>query len=133
MAGLDQLRSRALQLAHANDFGTQAEQINREILSRDPSDTSAMNRLARCLRKRGAFDEAIAIYTGVVALQPDNNVAINGLADLLPKLPLARAKTGRKAHVPFAPTVGDISIPDDEALRFAEELKTNRYERHERL
>jgi hypothetical protein len=119
-------------LAYANDFGAEAERINREILELDSTDTSAMTRVARCLRQRGADDEAIVMYTSVLVVQPDNYVAINGLAVLQPKQLIVKAKAGKRSHSPFAPKVGDINIPDDEAFRFANEIHTNRYGRHER-
>ncbi len=131
---VESLRSRATLLARANNFGAESERINQEILALDATDIAARNRLAKCLRHRGAIDEAIDAYEAVLGIEPHNTIAMHGLEALCPKPPAQTPP--RKAHPtkrPYlAPQLTDIKISDEEALRFREEMQTERYWRNER-
>jgi hypothetical protein len=87
VSDLERLRARALELAKANNFDAEAERINREILVAVPADTKAMTRVARCLIKRNAIVEACLIYEAVLAIEPRNDIARNGLTKYRPKEP----------------------------------------------
>jgi hypothetical protein len=135
MSDIAQLRSRANQLAGANNFGAEAERVHREITALDATDITAMNRLARCLRNRGARDEAIAVYEAVLALDTHNDIAMNGLAALRPKPPTPPppGKTHHRSPRPaLAPSHTDIKIPAEEAVRFRDEMQMERYWQYER-
>jgi hypothetical protein len=87
--GLDAL-SRLL--STQRDFGTEAEQIHRDLVELKPLDISAKNRLAQCLVARGARAEAAAVCESVLEIDPENSIA------------RARRDDLRRPHAPIAPT-----------------------------
>jgi hypothetical protein len=125
---LGRLQSRGLALATAKDFGPDAERINREILTLDPKDVQAMNRLARCLEERGAKGEAIATFEDVLALDPGNQVAVGGLIRLRPKV-LAVEPHPRKGRRLVVHGIPAVVLPVqsyylDEIVRHPDDLTT---------
>jgi hypothetical protein len=72
---LGALIEQAERRAKQQDFGPEAEQINRDIMELTPRDTAALNRLARCLFERGAEDEAELVFESVLQIDPENRTA----------------------------------------------------------
>lgn len=62
-----------------NIIGT-AEKLVRAVLKEDPRQSAALNLLALLLQSSGRSDEALECYEKVIALQPDNVVAMNNAA-----------------------------------------------------
>src|SRR5438105_3476122 len=85
MVEIDRLEARAVQLALVNDYGSEAETVNRRIIELDPSNVPAITRLAKWLVKHQNADEATALYRRALELQPSNRIARNALTDMLPK------------------------------------------------
>ena len=125
---LGRLQLRGLALAAAQDYGAEAELINREILKLDPAGVQAMNRLARCLEQRGAKDDAIAVFENVLSLVPGNHVAIGGLIRLRPKIqavdPHPRKKRRLTVHGIPAVVLPVQNYYLDEIVRHSDELTT---------
>lgn len=57
-----------------------AEDLLRETLDRAPDSISAMNTLAVLLRTTGDAEESIQLYRRILAVEPENVIAINNLA-----------------------------------------------------
>jgi tetratricopeptide (TPR) repeat protein len=57
-----------------------AKDILQTILENDPNCTKAMNSLAILLQIAGHFDESAMLYQKILAIEPDNVIAINNLA-----------------------------------------------------
>jgi hypothetical protein len=85
---IGRLEARAVQLALVNDYGSEAETVNRRIIELDPTNVPATTRLAKWLVKHQNTDEAIALYRRALELQPSNQIARNALTELLPKKPV---------------------------------------------
>ena len=77
MASLSNDRARAL--AVAQDFGTEALDLNSRLVSANPADAASRTRLARCYLQAGRLDEAEAEYREVLRLNPRNLIATGGL------------------------------------------------------
>lgn len=63
--------------------GQAAETILRTILRKEPSQTAAAGDLAMLLQMKGRWEQAAQLYREILAVQPDNLVAINNLAWIL--------------------------------------------------
>jgi hypothetical protein len=72
-------QDRARALAIAQDFGTEALELNRQLVAADPADTASRTRLARCFVHAGRLDEGEAEYREVLRLEPKNRIAAGGL------------------------------------------------------
>jgi tetratricopeptide (TPR) repeat protein len=57
-----------------------AKDILQTILENDPNCTKAMSSLAILLQIAGHFDESATLYQKILAIEPDNIIAINNLA-----------------------------------------------------
>jgi hypothetical protein len=77
-----ELVAQAVLRATQQDFGPEAEQLNRAILKLTPLDIAARNRLARCLVARGARAEAATVCESVLEIDPANSIARGRLDDL---------------------------------------------------
>jgi hypothetical protein len=66
-------------LAIAQDFGSEALELNRQLVAGDPSDVASRTRLGRCYLQAGRLDEAEAEYREVLRLDPKNRIAAGGL------------------------------------------------------
>jgi tetratricopeptide (TPR) repeat protein len=73
----DQERARAL--AIAQDFGSEALELNRQLVAADPADAASRTRLARCHLAAGKLDESEAEYREVLRLDPKNRIAAGGI------------------------------------------------------
>jgi tetratricopeptide (TPR) repeat protein len=73
------LQAQADDLASVGEWGAEAEALNAQLLQVDPENTSALARLARCLRDRGDEAGAEELYARLVALDPGNVIAGNFL------------------------------------------------------
>jgi hypothetical protein len=76
------LMDRAVALARKEDFGPEAERINRQLVDLLPLDIRAKNRLAQILEARGEKREAIALCEDVLRLDPGNSIAGRRLREL---------------------------------------------------
>ena len=102
------LVAQAVLRATQQDFGPEAEQLNRAILELTPLDIAARNRLAQCLVARGARAEAAAVCESVLESDPENRIARRRLDDLRGARPAPPVTTPRR---PSAPTRGP-HVPD---------------------
>ena len=66
-------------LAIAQDFGSEALELNQQLVTTDPSDAASRTRLGRCYLQAGRVDEAEAEYREVLRLDPKNRIAAGGL------------------------------------------------------
>ena len=77
--GKRRLVERALEEAGEGRW-TDAEQTNRDILTRFPRDFEAMNRLGKALAEQHRYAEARDTYQGVLAVDPTNTIAKKNVA-----------------------------------------------------
>ncbi|SRR6266540_2841572 len=75
----DALLRRSEGLAKAEDWGDDAEDVNRRLLEADPRCAVALTRLGRILFERGDLDEGEQMYQRVLDLDPSNAIAKGGL------------------------------------------------------
>lgn len=68
------LAQRAVDLALSGDWNG-ALKINQEILTQNPNDTEALNRMARCYSELGNPTEAIKTSQKVLKIDPENSIA----------------------------------------------------------
>lgn len=68
------LAQKAVSLALSGDW-QEALKINLEILSMNPEDTEALNRLARCYSETGQTEKAVATTQKVLDIDPINTIA----------------------------------------------------------
>jgi tetratricopeptide (TPR) repeat protein len=69
-------------LAAAASSPEEVVAINSAILDQAPDDPVALNRLGRAFDALGSLDESEEAFRRVIALEPDNSIAIRRLADL---------------------------------------------------
>ena len=67
--GKRRLVERALELASEGRW-EEAEQVNRNVLTRFPRDFEAMNRLGKALAEQHRYSEARDVYQGVMEIEP---------------------------------------------------------------
>ncbi len=79
---IDDLASRADELAAGGEWDAEAEEINRRLIELDPGRIVAYTRLAKCLREKGDPEPAEALYQRVLEQDPSNRIAANYLAGL---------------------------------------------------
>lgn len=79
---LEQLISRAAELALAGNWGEEAIQLNTHILELDDKIAGSYTRLARCFKEQGNPLGAREMYLQVLAFQPENRIALNNLSCL---------------------------------------------------
>ena len=72
---LKALEDRAIHLAISDIWNEEAIDANIKILSIDPQNINAMNRLAKCYRKKGDFIKARKYYGKVLSVDPNNSIA----------------------------------------------------------
>jgi len=139
MGELEVLAERARQLAMAQNFGPEAEQLNHRILELAGDNIGALNRLARCQRARHADDEARASYKRVLEIEPANKIALAALKQLDPPPAVTGERRGTRTRMPpkpkramVAPTASDIRISDELAAQFAQYITTEHYHENER-
>ena len=72
-------QERARELAVAQNFGAEALDLNRQLVSANPGDLGSRTRLARCLLEAGQVGEAETEYREVLRLDPKSRIAANGL------------------------------------------------------
>jgi len=72
-------QERARELAVAQNFGPEALDLNKQLVSSNPADHASRTRLARCLLEAGHVEEAEAEYREVLRLDPKSRIAANGL------------------------------------------------------
>ena len=75
--------ARDLAAANHSEAKKTAENILRMVLEKDADCAEAMNSLAMLLQITGRFEESAQLYQKIIALQPDNVIAINNLAWIL--------------------------------------------------
>ena len=75
---LDEREQQARVLAMRGDWGEQALHVNGAILLIDIRSVPALNRLARCNREAGRWDQARSVYMNVLEIDPRNRTAIGG-------------------------------------------------------
>jgi tetratricopeptide (TPR) repeat protein len=73
------LERQAEELAQRGEWGASAEAVNRQIIELVPGQPAAYTRLARCLKDRGDFSSAEAIYRQVLTFDPTNAIASNNV------------------------------------------------------
>ena len=78
MAQIEQLEDQAIAAAVATDWQT-AVIINQKILSQQPNNVPALNRLARALLALGKLKASQKYYQTVLSLQPDHPIAFKNL------------------------------------------------------
>jgi hypothetical protein len=134
---VSQARERAMQA----DFGPEAEALNRAILEQLRDDIGSKTRLAKCLLERGQRDEARALYEAVIALNPENHIAVNGLAAMrafdapppAPKTPTDRRKASPGCDRPvWRARTMEVDITAADAARFATEMEQQLFQDEER-
>lgn len=86
MEKLEQLISRARELALAENWGQEAININVKILELDPKVGEAYTRLARCFDEQENLLGAREMYLQVLNFEPQNKIALNGLSRIEQKL-----------------------------------------------
>jgi tetratricopeptide (TPR) repeat protein len=72
-------QERARELAVAQNFGPEALDLNRQLVSSNPGDLASRTRLARCLLEAGRVEEAEAAYREVLRFDPKSRIAANGI------------------------------------------------------
>lgn len=82
MPTIQELTRTAENLALKNCWGEEAVIVNRQIIEQDEGKNAAYTRLARCFETQRKYKSAYKIYNKVVKLNPDNNIAKNGLKRL---------------------------------------------------
>ena len=105
-------QDRARTLAVAQNFGTEALELNRQLVEADPADLASRTRLARCLLEAGRLVEAEAEYREVLRLDPKSRIAVNAvttieqqrrLADFGPEMPAGRSPRVIRRATPSPP------------------------------
>src|SRR3954468_7144424 len=100
--GKRRLVERALELAGEGRW-EEAEQGNRDILTRFPRDFEAMNRLGKALAEQHRYSEARDVYQGVLEIEPTNTIAKKNVARMeLLSSTQATAQTNGAAREPRA-------------------------------
>lgn len=115
---LRELRADAVRRATIQDFGAEAEQVNRGILELVPTEVSALNRLAKCLMERSALPEAKSVCQRVLEIEPGNSIALRRLRELgdesRPDSP-ARVHPVRHRPIPVTVRPGGIDPTSESA------------------
>ncbi|RPJ70538.1 MAG: tetratricopeptide repeat protein [Acidobacteria bacterium] len=72
-------QERARALAVAQNFGPEALDLNRELVTSNPGDLASRTRLARCLLEAGRVEEAEAEYREVLRYDSKSRIAANAI------------------------------------------------------
>jgi hypothetical protein len=108
------LTVRARTLAIAQDFGAEALEVNRQLVTANPGDLASRTRLARCYREAGRIEEGEAEYREVLRQDPKNLIAAGGLATIEQARrgpepePVRRAAVARTPRPPRPTTVTSV-------------------------
>lgn len=82
MSEIDNLEQEARRLAQVGATDAKAEEINRRLLTLNPSNQNALTRLARILTETGRDRDALQVYFRCLELDPDNLIARNNVSRL---------------------------------------------------
>ncbi|MGI8856298.1 MAG: tetratricopeptide repeat protein, partial [Thermomicrobiales bacterium] len=118
--GKRRLVERALELAGEGRW-EEAEQVNREILTRFPRDFEAMNRLGKAFAEQHRYSEARDTYQHVLEVEPTNTIARKNVArmELLSAQPADTNGAAREAR-PQARQTMFIEEPGQSAMLIVE-------------